>query len=137
MFLKPNRKKRVILSGGGTGGHIFPLIAVLRELKKQAQEKGILLEIIYLGPKDFTFSYILKEKIIAKPIFTGKLTGEVSLSIILEILKFFLGILQSFFYFYIYMPDAVFIKGGYGSFPAAFWSVLMFIPLYIHESDSV
>ncbi|HOQ15649.1 MAG TPA: glycosyltransferase, partial [Candidatus Paceibacterota bacterium] len=57
MFFKPNRKKRIILTGGGTGGHIFPLIAISRELKQISVSQRIPLEIIYLGPKDFTFDY--------------------------------------------------------------------------------
>jgi len=137
MFLKSNRKKRIVLTGGGTGGHIFPLIAISRELKQISASQRIPLEIIYLGPKDFTFDYILKENIIAKSIFVGKLKPEFSFSAILDILKSFVGIIQSFFYLYFYMPDAVVVKGGYGSFPVAFWSVIMFIPLYLHESDSV
>ncbi|MGB9680948.1 MAG: UDP-N-acetylglucosamine--N-acetylmuramyl-(pentapeptide) pyrophosphoryl-undecaprenol N-acetylglucosamine transferase [Minisyncoccia bacterium] len=137
MLVKPNRKLRIFLAGGGTGGHIFPLIAVLRELKEKAQKEGVPLEIIYFGPKDFTFNYILKEKIIAHPIISGKLRRELNPLNLLDFLKLILGIAQSFFYFYYYMPDAVLIKGGYGSLPIAFWSSFLFIPLFIHESDAV
>jgi len=137
MLLKPNKKIRIFLAGGGTGGHIFPLIAVLRELKKKAQNEGKKLEVIYLGPRDFTFQFILKEGVISKPILAGKFRFDLNPFSFLDLLKLIGGLIQSFFYFYFYMPDGVLIKGGYGSFPIAFWSVIFFIPLYLHESDAV
>jgi UDP-N-acetylglucosamine--N-acetylmuramyl-(pentapeptide) pyrophosphoryl-undecaprenol N-acetylglucosamine transferase len=137
MLLKPNKKIRIFLAGGGTGGHIFPLIAVLRELKKKAQSEGKNLEIIYLGPNDFTFQFISKENIIIKTILAGKIRLDLKPFFLLDLLKLIGGLIQSFFYFYFYMPDGVLIKGSYGSFPIAFWSVIFFIPLYLHESDAV
>lgn len=136
-MIKPNKHLRIFLAGGGTGGHIFPLIAVLRELKNKSLQEGIPLEIIYFGPRDFTYNYILKEKIKVHSILSGKLRRELNPLNLLDFLKVILGIFQTFFYFYYYMPDAVLVKGGYGSLPIAFWSVLFFIPLYLHESDSV
>jgi len=142
-FLKPklssNKTMRIVLTGGGSGGHTFPLIAVFRELKKIARAQNIFLEIIYIGPDDFTLPYILKEEgIKIKRIVTGKLRRPFNfIKSIFDLFKTIGGILQSLFYIYVLMPDAVFSKGGYGSFPVVFWGILFFIPTYIHESDAV
>jgi UDP-N-acetylglucosamine--N-acetylmuramyl-(pentapeptide) pyrophosphoryl-undecaprenol N-acetylglucosamine transferase len=142
-FLKPNfsfdKTIRIVLTGGGSGGHTFPLIAVYRELKKIAQEQKVSLEITYIGPDDFTIPFISKEQgIKIRTIAAGKLTG--SFNIVESIFRFFKiigGIFQSLYYVYIEMPDAIFSKGGYGAFPIVFSGILFFIPTYTHESDAV
>ncbi|HUS49164.1 MAG TPA: UDP-N-acetylglucosamine--N-acetylmuramyl-(pentapeptide) pyrophosphoryl-undecaprenol N-acetylglucosamine transferase [Candidatus Paceibacterota bacterium] len=142
-FLKPkfyfDKTIRIVITGGGSGGHTFPLIAVYRELKKMAEIQKVSLEVIYIGPDDFTLPYILKEEgIKVKTITVGKLRG--SSNFIKSILGFFKiigGIFQSLFQIYALMPDVIFSKGGYGSFPVVFWGILFFIPTYAHESDAV
>src|SRR5680860_46884 len=142
-FLKPkfsfDKTMRIVITGGGSGGHTFPLIAVYRELKKMAGTQRVSLEVIYIGPDDFTLPYLLKEEgINVKTILAGKLRG--SSNFIKSILGFFKmigGIFQSLFYVYALMPDVIFSKGGYGSFPVVFWGILFFIPTYAHESDAV
>jgi len=142
-FLKPkfsfDKTIRIVITGGGSGGHTFPLIAVYRELKKMTETQKVSLEVVYIGPDDFTLPYILKEEgIKVKTIIAGKLRG--SSNFIKNILGFFKMIgsmFQSLFYVYALMPDVIFSKGGYGSFPVVFWGILFFIPTYAHESDAV
>ena len=135
--VNPGKKMRIVLTGGGSGGHIFTLIAVIRELKKLAITNNFFLEMIYLGPDDFVLPYIIKEGIGVKKIFAGKLRRSFSLENFLDFFKTIAGIFQSFFYLYFLMPEVVFSKGGYGSFPVVLGSFLFFIPVYIHESDAV
>ncbi len=139
-MIKSNSTLKIVLTGGGSGGHTFPLIAVLRELKKIKEENNLPLEFIYLGPNDFTLEYIKKEGIEVKTIITGKFRRSFSpidiLNNILDIFKIIFGLFQTFVYLFLIMPDIVFAKGGYGSFPVIFISTLFFIPFYLHESDS-
>lgn len=139
-MLKPNSTLKIVLTGGGSGGHTFPLVAVLRELKRIKQEKNLPLEFTYIGPSDFTLEYIKKEGIDVKTIITGKIRRSFSpmdiLNNIIDIFKIIFGLFQAFFYLFLIMPDLVFAKGGYGSFPVIFISTLFFIPFYLHESDS-
>lgn len=149
-FLKPNLSSqktiRLVLTGGGSGGHTFPLIAVSREFKKIAQDKNFLFEIFYIGPDDFTLPYIAQEEgIVIKKIIAGKLNRQNSrgnklmgfINVFLNFFKTLGGLFQSLYYVYILMPDVVFSKGGYGAFPVVFWSIIFFIPSFIHESDAV
>ena len=51
---------KLVFTGGGTGGHIFPIIAVVREIRKSYQDKDI--EFFYIGPKDEFFSILLSQE---------------------------------------------------------------------------
>jgi len=128
---------RIVLTGAGTGGHLFPLVAVARELKKIAQEKNQELELFFLGPADFDLQPLQAEEIKIKTIYCGKLRRYFSWQNFLDLFKIPIGFLQSLFYLFIWMPDAVFSKGGYGALPVVFVAWLFRIPILIHESDVV
>jgi len=93
------------MTGGGTGGHAFPLVAVMRELKREAVMRNINLEITYIGPKDFTYDYIQQEGIVTKVVSVGKFRRSLSLSSILNnIVDFFhiiYGLIQAYFYLFL------------------------------------
>ena len=139
-MIKNNKIFRIVLTGGGSGGHTFPLIAVLRKIKQLSQDRNLPIEVIYVGPNDFTLNYIKKEGIEIKPLTTGKIRRSLNpfdiLNNFLDIFKTIIGIFQAIIYLYLIMPDLVFSKGGFGSFPVVFSSIIFFIPLYLHESDA-
>jgi len=129
--------KRILLVGGGTGGHVYPLIAVAEELKQQAQQKGISLEIMLLGDGSF-FERAAKEKGYSfKRIWSGKLRRYASPLTFIDIFKLPIGFIQSLWHIFWFMPDMVFTKGGSASFAPAVVSKLYLIPIFIHESDTV
>ncbi|MEX2090508.1 MAG: UDP-N-acetylglucosamine--N-acetylmuramyl-(pentapeptide) pyrophosphoryl-undecaprenol N-acetylglucosamine transferase [Candidatus Paceibacterota bacterium] len=129
--------KRILLLGGGSGGHVFPLIAVADSLKEQAIQNGIPLELMVIGEGDFLKNACMERGLTFKPIMAAKVRRYFSLMNFLDIFKIPVGILQSFWHIFWFMPDIVFSKGGYASLPGAFVSWLYFIPIYAHESDSV
>lgn len=131
----------IVLTGGGTGGHIFPLVAVAKKLRIFARERGIEdIRFLYVGPRfDGISEEIFKrEGIDRRYIFSSKLRRYPSPRTLIDILKFPFAMLQAIWILFWHMPDAVFSKGGYGSFPVVFASWLFLIPSrVIHESDSV
>jgi UDP-N-acetylglucosamine--N-acetylmuramyl-(pentapeptide) pyrophosphoryl-undecaprenol N-acetylglucosamine transferase len=132
---------KVIFTGGGTGGHVFPIIAITRELKRLYRGNRKL-EIFYIGPKDnLTASLFHQEGIESKTVLAGKIRRYFGIkAIFLNIIDFFkiiIGIIQSFHYLFFLAPDLIFSKGGYGSFPPALSAKLLRIPIFLHESDKI
>jgi len=132
---------KILFTGGGTGGHIFPIIAIVRELRKIYQGSEPL-ELFYIGPRD-EFSKILlsQEGIKVKTILAGKIRRYVNWKSVLKnffdiFLKIPIGILQSFIYIFFIAPDLIFSKGGYGSLPVIIAGKLLATPVFLHESDA-
>ncbi len=128
---------KIVLTGGGTGGHIFPLISVARELKKEIEKENFPLELAFLGPSDFPLDDFAKENIKIKEISSGKINRFFSFSNLFFPFKVILGFFQSLWHLYFFMPDVVFSKGGYGSIPVVLAARVYRIPVIIHESDSI
>ncbi len=130
---------KIVFTGGGSGGHIFPLIALthaLRELQKATPLKeGI--ACIYIGPDTFGKDALLKAGIEVRGITTGKLRRYLTIAQIVEACKFILGFFQSLWHVWWVMPDLIFSKGGYGSFWVVAWGWLFRVPIVIHESDAI
>jgi len=125
---------KVIFTGGGTGGHIFPILAIIREIKQIYTQAD--LGLYYVGPDDKSdLKLLIEEGVKIKKIASGKLRRYFSFKNFLDFFKIPIGIVQAFFWLFFLMPDLVFSKGGYGSFPVAFSAKILGIPLILHESD--
>lgn len=136
---------RIALTGGGTGGHLFPILAVVQEIKKLIANnvfqiplgEGSSVEFLFLGPDTIGEEALAKEGIAHKKIMAGKLRRYASLQNIWDIFKIPCGVIQSLWHLFFFMPNAVFSKGGYGSVPVVLAAWIFRIPVIIHESDSV
>jgi len=126
---------KIVLTGGGTGGHLFPLVAVADFLKNKYSDQNI--EFVFYGPRGKMERNIMtKHNIKQRKIASGKLRRYFSWRYLVDAIKFPLGLLQSMFYLLIDMPDVVFAKGGYASVPVVLIAWLYRIPILIHESDA-
>lgn len=130
---------KILFTGGGTGGHIFPIIAVIRELKKLTKEK---VDLFYIGPKDeISQIFLSKEEVKIKTISAGKLRRYFDLRAffqnIIDIFKFPIGFVQAFFQIFFLAPDLIFSKGGYGSISPTLAGFLLKKPIFLHESDII
>ncbi len=128
---------RILLVGGGTGGHIYPLAAVAQELQKTAQEKGVDLELLAVADSDRWRNVFESRGIRFKKILTPKLRKYEGNLNPADIFKLPVTLIQSFWHLFIFMPDGVFAKGGYVSVIPSLAAKLYFIPLFIHDSDAV
>ena len=130
---------KLVFTGGGTGGHIFPIIAVVREIRKSYQDKDI--EFFYIGPKDEFFSILLsQESIKVKTVLGGKIRRYFGIKALFQnfidvFIKIPIGFFQAFFYFFLLAPDLIVSKGGFGSVPGVMAGKLLQIPIFLHESD--
>ena len=129
---------RILFTGGGTGGHFYPIISVAQELQALAKEKRLLdLELFYLSPTPYNPGVLYETGITYKKNSAGKLRRYFSLLNFLDLWKTLWGVIISTLELYSLYPDVVFGKGGYASFPALLAARLLRIPVVIHESDTV
>lgn len=129
---------RIVLTGGGSGGHFYPLIAVAEELNKQAAANKLIdPELFFISESPYDQKLLLDNNITFKQVSAGKLRRYFSLKNISDTLKTIKGLFQGFVKMYDIYPDVVFSKGGYASFPSVFAAKILKIPVFIHESDSV
>lgn len=130
---------KILFTGGGTGGHVVPIIAITREIRRIYQKKD--LQFFYLGPKDdFGRVLLSQEGIKIRTILAGKIRRQTDWKGLLEnfvdvCFKIPVGVIQSFFYLFFISPDLIFSKGGFGSIPGAIAGKLLFVPMFLHESD--
>lgn len=125
---------RIIFTGGGTGGHLFPIIAVAREIKKISKDPT---EMMFVGPKTVGEEILEKDSIIKKTILSGKWRRYFSIMNLVDVFGLMIGFFQSLFILFSYMPNVVFAKGGFGSVPLVLAAWIFRIPVIIHESDAL
>lgn len=125
----------IVLTGGGSGGHIFPIIAVVKKIREAVPE-GQDLEFLFLGPDGhIEQDAMAREMIPTKKILSGKLRRYFSFRYIPDLVKVPFGIIQSLWQLLVFMPDVVFSKGGYAGVPVVIAAWIYRIPIVIHESD--
>src|SRR3989338_2479758 len=127
---------RILLTGGGSGGHVYPLIAVYRKIVQISKYQGIDADCLFMGPDSFSVSVFRKEKVRSKMVLAGKLRRYFSVLNIMDIFKIPIGFVQVFWQLFWFMPDAIFAKGGYGSVLPVFVGWIFRIPIIINESDA-
>jgi len=128
---------KILLTGGGTGGHFYPIVAIAESIRKIAKEEKLLdATIYYMAPSPYNERLLFENGIIYKSSFAGKVRRYFSLMNVVDLVKTFFGVLKACLDVWSIFPDVVFGKGGYVSFPVLLAARLFGIPVVIHESDS-
>src|SRR3989344_3481609 len=133
---------RILFTGGGTGGHFYPIISIAEELNNLVKEKKLLeVDLFFMSPTPYDAGVLYEHGIVYKKNSAGKLRrapGILSLfKNFIDIFKTGWGIISSIRQVYAIYPDVIFGKGGYASFPALLAGRILRIPIVIHESDTV
>ena len=132
--MKSNLK--IVLTSGGTGGHLFPLLSVAAKVKELVGTEATV-EFLFMGPSgEMEAEIIGSSGVLIKKVTSGKLRRYFSFHYLIDIFKIPLGVVQALWHLLWYMPDVVFAKGGYASVPVVFAARLYRIPVLIHESDA-
>lgn len=132
---------KIVLTGGGTGGHFYPIVAVAQEINEIVKENRLLAPSLYFMSTDpYNEGLLFENSIIFEKTTSGKIRRKPSfLNYILnffDLWKIGLGSISAVWKMFLIYPDVVFGKGGYTSFPALLAARLLRIPVVIHESDS-
>ncbi len=129
---------KIMLTGGGTAGHFYPLIAIAEEVQALADERKLIEPTLYYMSNDPYDKKLLDEhSIIFKRAPAGKRRMYRSILNFFDIFKMAIGIVKATWTMFFIYPDVVVSKGGYASVPATVAAFLLRIPVIIHESDSV
>lgn len=129
---------KILFTGGGSGGHFYPIISVAQEINKLSAENRLITpELYYMSHDPYNAGVLFDNNIIFKKNHAGKLRRYFSILNFFDLFKTGWGIIQSLWNVYAIYPDVVFGKGGYASFPALLAARMLRIPVVLHESDTV
>ncbi len=130
--MKSSRDNLIILTAGGTGGHIYPAETLAVEL----QQRGCQV-MFFTDSRGLDNYHGLLKQLPVQTILSGSVIGKSVFTKVKSLCKVGLGIFQAAFYMLRNRPKAVVGFGGYASFPTAVAALLLRIPLVIHEQNSV
>ena len=140
-------RKKILVVGGGTGGHTTPVVSVVKEL--QSMKHNIDVEFWtdrkqYKNVKNTKF----ERPVLVKRIISGKLRRftnwnfweyikhfHIVLLNLIDLIKLGFGFIQSLIRLIFWRPNVIFLKGGYVCLPVGLAAGILKIPYVIHESD--
>lgn len=128
---------KIVFTGGQTGGHFYPIISVVQELRRLIREEHLIEPTMYfMAPDPYNKGILFDNGITYKRVMSGKQRVYPSIFNFLDKFKIAFGIAEAIWKLFWIYPDIVFSKGGYGSVPVVFAAKFWRIPIIIHESDS-
>jgi UDP-N-acetylglucosamine--N-acetylmuramyl-(pentapeptide) pyrophosphoryl-undecaprenol N-acetylglucosamine transferase len=129
---------KILLTGGSSGGHFYPLIAVAEEINELIKEKKLIeAEIFFISDSPYDSEALAQNNItfIKNP--AGKMRRYFSILNFFDFFKIIWGTFSCLIKIFFLYPDVIFSKGSGVSFPVLFSAKILKIPVVIHESDSV
>ena len=131
---------KFVITGGGTGGHLVPALAVVDAIKRRDSE----VDILFIGSTTGIEAEIVPNRgIVYKSIATGKLRrssrgllGMLTIANLRDMLAVPKGLIDAYRILRAYKPDVILSTGGYVAVPASIAAWLLRIPLVIHEQTT-
>ena len=124
----------IVVSGGGTGGHIYPALALIREIQKETKDAKFL----YIGTeKGLESKLVTRENIPFKSIHITGFKRKLSFENVKTVLRFIKGVSRSKQMLRDFKADVVIGTGGYVCGPVVYAASKLGIPTIIHEQNSV
>ena len=133
---------RIAVTGGGTGGHTFPALAVIREIRRRAADGNSsgTPDFMYLGSVDgFERRAAQREGVAFATVRTGKLRRStrrrdlVTRENLVDVIHVARGVAEALRMLRRFKPDVVFATGGYVSVPSVVAARILRIPILVHE----
>lgn len=125
--------KTYFITGGGTGGHIYPAIAVADELLKDSETK----KIYYIGnPNNLEASIVKDKNYEFLPVISSGMPRKLSFSLIKWAFGMLCAWIKCCIYIKKYKPDVIFGTGGYVSAPAILAGITTKVPFIMHDCDA-
>ncbi|MEU0519100.1 undecaprenyldiphospho-muramoylpentapeptide beta-N-acetylglucosaminyltransferase [Streptosporangium sp. NPDC006007] len=133
-----HRPLRMLVTGGGTGGHTYPALTAVAAVRERAAARGLDLDVLWVGTANGLEARVAAEHGIPfRAIKAGKLRRSPNLREVLtnlaDLFRIPVGVLQAFAIAARYRPDVVLSTGGYVCVPLGVASWLLRRPLVMHE----
>ncbi len=126
------KQPKILIMAGGTGGHVFPGLAIAKDLQESK------CKVVWLGTKRGIESRLVEEAgIDIEYINVGGLRGKSFRAFMRSVGKLMLAFFQSFVIILRQRPDVVLGMGGYVTGPGAIMAYIMRCPVIIHEQNAV
>lgn len=126
-----DKKYTYFITGGGTGGHIYPAVAVADELVARGEK------VYYVGnPKNLEFDIVSQKGFEFLPVMVHGMPRKAGFALLKWGLELSFAVFKSVVYILKYRPDAVFGTGGYVSAPALLAAKLTKTPFMMHDCDA-
>ncbi len=128
---------KILFTGGGTGGHFYPIIAVAEAINDQVREKRLLPpELLYAAPDPYDRELLIANGIKYVPVAAGKIRNYFSVLNFFDYFKTAWGVLRSVLRIFFLYPDVIFSTGGYAAFPTLLAAKIFRIPVVILNCDA-
>ncbi|HUY05404.1 MAG TPA: UDP-N-acetylglucosamine--N-acetylmuramyl-(pentapeptide) pyrophosphoryl-undecaprenol N-acetylglucosamine transferase [Candidatus Paceibacterota bacterium] len=128
---------KIVFTGGGTGGHFYPIIAIAEALSDLVREEHLIApNLYYLAPAPYDEKALFENSIAYIRIPAGKMRRYASFRNITDLFATITGTITALLTLFRIYPDVVVSKGGYASVPTVLAAHLLRIPIIIHESDA-
>jgi UDP-N-acetylglucosamine--N-acetylmuramyl-(pentapeptide) pyrophosphoryl-undecaprenol N-acetylglucosamine transferase len=121
---------KILFTGGGSGGHFYPIIAVAEAVNAEVRERRLLEpQLYYAAPDPYDREMLVAQNITFVATAAGSMQG-------FGYIKTGWGVLRSLIRIFFLYPDVVFGTGGYASFPSLLAAKLFRIPVVIYATDA-
>ncbi len=128
-----NKSKKILLTGGGTGGSVVPLLAIVDEMKKQSDKEY---NFLWLGSKKGPEKEMVEaENIRFRIILSGKWRRYFSIKDFTDLFKIKLAFWQSILIIIKEKPSLVISAGSFISVPVVWAAWLWRVPALVHQQD--
>ncbi len=128
---------KIAFTGGGTGGHFYPIIAIAEALSDLVHEQHLIEPTLYyLAPTPFDEKALFENSINYVYIPAGKMRRYASFQNVFDFFITLSGTIAALLTLFRLYPDVVVSKGGYASVPTVLAAWILHIPIIIHESDA-
>lgn len=129
---------RFVFTGGGTGGHFYPLIAVAEQVRHITEKEGIIEpDLYFFSDTPYDEDLLYEHNMEFRRVSAGKTRRYASAMNFFDMFKIAFGIPEAILRLFSLYPDVVFSKGGYASVPTIIAAWLLHIPIIVHESDTI
>lgn len=128
---------KILFTGGGSGGHFYPLIAVVEALEDLVRDRKLIEpEYYYAAPAPYDKELLLAHNVRFVRTAAGKVRNYRSVLNFFDFFKTAWGTLRSVVRIFFLYPDIIFTTGGYASFPTLLAARLFKIPVVLLNCDA-